>query len=144
MLSYHRMYRLLIFLLVGSQCRVCGMSPICGVRYRCVNCIDYDLCAQCEQLQQQQQQQLEQHTWLHVFVKIPKPLPLPPWSTGSSPSVPVSPTTAAPLSPTFPLPKEPLLPVLYPPTMYVSLITYQSLFIACFSTTFLFTSRSHN
>lgn len=31
----------------GYVCDICGMNPIVGVRYKCVNCTDFDLC-QCK------------------------------------------------------------------------------------------------
>ena len=74
----------------GSKCRNCNMSPICGVRFRCVNCVDYDLCEACES------DAASRHNKLHVFLKIPAALPLPPSSFHG-----------------LPPPKEPLLPLLY-------------------------------
>jgi len=73
----------------GSKCRNCNMSPICGVRYRCVNCLDYDLCEQCES-------DSEAHNKNHLFLKIPMALTLTPSIRSSGPP-----------------PKDPLLPVLY-------------------------------
>eukprot|EP01122_Echinamoeba_exundans_P017354 TRINITY_DN911_c4_g1_i1.p1 TRINITY_DN911_c4_g1~~TRINITY_DN911_c4_g1_i1.p1 ORF type:complete len:3990 (-),score=695.43 TRINITY_DN911_c4_g1_i1:1688-12457(-) len=73
----------------GSRCRNCNMTPIKGVRYRCVNCLDYDICESCEPH--------VQHNPQHVFLKIPTTLPLSPSQfTG------------------LPPPREPLLPPLYP------------------------------
>jgi ubiquitin-protein ligase len=74
----------------GSKCRNCNMSPIYGVRYRCVNCVDYDLCETCEA------DVATRHNKLHLFLKIPAALPLPPSSFHG-----------------LPAPKEPLLPLLY-------------------------------
>ena len=31
----------------GYVCDICGMNPIVGVRYKCANCVDFDLC-QCK------------------------------------------------------------------------------------------------
>jgi hypothetical protein len=73
----------------GSKCRNCNMSPICGVRYRCVNCLDYDLCEQCES-------DATTHNKSHLFLKIPTALPLPPSSFRGMPP-----------------PKDPLLPLMY-------------------------------
>jgi hypothetical protein len=73
----------------GSKCRNCNMSPICGVRYRCVNCLDYDLCEQCES-------DTEAHNKNHLFLKIPMALTLTPSIRSSGPP-----------------PKDPLLPILY-------------------------------
>ena len=51
----------------GVSCNGCGLHPIRGVRYRCANCVDYDLCEACETLQQ--------HTRTHIFYKIRIPAP---------------------------------------------------------------------
>ena len=49
------------------SCNNCHMSPLRGIRFKCVNCIDFDLCAQCEAL--------ESHTKTHLFLKIIIPIP---------------------------------------------------------------------
>ena len=51
----------------GCACNVCGVVPIRGIRYRCANCSDYDLCEGCEA------QGL--HTKTHIFYKIRVPTP---------------------------------------------------------------------
>lgn len=51
----------------GCQCNGCGMVPIRGVRYRCANCADFDLCEVCES------QGL--HNKTHVFYKVRIPAP---------------------------------------------------------------------
>ncbi|KAF4633747.1 hypothetical protein G7Y89_g4369 [Cudoniella acicularis] len=51
----------------GCACNSCGVVPIRGVRYRCSNCADYDLCEGCES------QGL--HTKTHIFYKIKVPGP---------------------------------------------------------------------
>lgn len=51
----------------GCQCNACGMVPIRGIRYRCANCADFDLCEVCES------QGLHQKT--HVFYKVRIPAP---------------------------------------------------------------------
>ena len=52
----------------GYVCDVCGMNPIVGIRYKCVNCADFDLCQYCEEIP-------EIHNSDHLFLKIRKPLP---------------------------------------------------------------------
>ncbi|KAK8121719.1 hypothetical protein PG984_010389 [Apiospora sp. TS-2023a] len=51
----------------GCQCNGCGMVPIRGIRYRCANCTDFDLCEVCES------QGL--HIKTHVFYKVRVPAP---------------------------------------------------------------------
>lgn len=51
----------------GCRCNGCGLHPIRGIRYRCANCADFDLCETCES------QGL--HTKTHVFYKIKIPAP---------------------------------------------------------------------
>ncbi|OTB02934.1 hypothetical protein M426DRAFT_322179 [Hypoxylon sp. CI-4A] len=51
----------------GCQCNGCGMVPIRGVRYRCANCADFDLCEVCES------QGLHNRT--HIFYKVKVPAP---------------------------------------------------------------------
>ncbi|KAI0006610.1 EF-hand [Xylariaceae sp. FL0662B] len=51
----------------GCQCNGCGMVPIRGVRYRCANCADFDLCEVCES------QGL--HNKTHIFYKVKVPAP---------------------------------------------------------------------
>jgi Ca2+-binding EF-hand superfamily protein len=61
----------------GCQCNGCGINPIRGIRYRCANCTDFDLCETCES------QGL--HTRTHIFSKIRVPVP----RLGSRPPQPV-------------------------------------------------------
>ncbi|KAI6782289.1 E3 ubiquitin-protein ligase-like protein [Emericellopsis cladophorae] len=49
----------------GCQCNSCGMVPIRGIRYRCVNCDDFDLCETCESQ--------GMHIKTHIFYKIRVP-----------------------------------------------------------------------
>ncbi|KAI6712273.1 hypothetical protein JHW43_005193 [Diplocarpon mali] len=49
----------------GCACNSCNVLPIRGIRYRCANCADYDLCEGCES------QGL--HTKTHIFYKIRVP-----------------------------------------------------------------------
>ncbi|KAI4250172.1 MAG: hypothetical protein L6R40_000344 [Gallowayella cf. fulva] len=51
----------------GVNCDSCNAMPIRGIRYRCNNCHDYDLCEQCESLQV--------HDKTHLFTKIRIPAP---------------------------------------------------------------------
>ncbi|KAI0829562.1 EF-hand [Hypoxylon sp. FL0890] len=51
----------------GCQCNGCGMVPIRGIRYRCANCADFDLCEVCES------QGL--HNKTHIFYKVKVPAP---------------------------------------------------------------------
>ncbi|KAJ1558767.1 hypothetical protein HK096_005031, partial [Nowakowskiella sp. JEL0078] len=48
-------------------CNHCSTSPIRGFRYKCVNCVDYDLCESCEAQ--------DVHLKTHVFIKIRIPIP---------------------------------------------------------------------
>lgn len=61
----------------GCQCNGCGINPIRGIRYRCANCTDFDLCETCES------QGL--HIKTHIFSKIRVPVP----RLGSRPPQPV-------------------------------------------------------
>ncbi|KAF9581823.1 hypothetical protein BGW38_001032 [Lunasporangiospora selenospora] len=51
----------------GITCNSCRTVPIRGIRYKCVNCQDYDLCEGCEAA--------EVHLRSHVFMKIRIPIP---------------------------------------------------------------------
>ncbi len=33
----------------GIKCNICGICPIVGIRYKCLECNDYDLCENCEE-----------------------------------------------------------------------------------------------
>ena len=46
----------------GITCNGCSTHPIKGIRYRCANCTDYDLCEACEALQI--------HPKTHLFYKV--------------------------------------------------------------------------
>jgi len=48
-------------------CNSCGIMPIRGIRYRCANCLDYDLCELCEATQI--------HPKTHLFYKVRIPAP---------------------------------------------------------------------
>ncbi|KAF8538352.1 hypothetical protein BDD12DRAFT_885287 [Trichophaea hybrida] len=52
----------------GVTCNNCQIIPIRGIRYRCANCLDYDLCEVCEALD-------SVHTKTHLFYKIRIPAP---------------------------------------------------------------------
>jgi len=49
---------------LGIQCNNCGMLPIVGIRYKCVECDNYNLCSKCE----------ENKIHPHLFYKIKKNL----------------------------------------------------------------------
>ncbi|KAJ9151814.1 EF hand domain-containing protein [Pleurostoma richardsiae] len=51
----------------GCMCNACGIVPIRGIRYRCANCADFDLCETCES------QGL--HIKTHIFYKVRIPAP---------------------------------------------------------------------
>ena len=81
----------------GTRCDSCERSPITGTRYKCANCSNYDLCEQCEA-----QRDKVKHNEYHLFLQIPKPLPLYPSATLPKPTADTS-------KKDYP----PLLPVLY-------------------------------
>lgn len=54
----------------GISCDGCGLNPIIGVRYRCSQCPDYDLCASCEVT--------TDHDSSHSFIKLVRAGTLPP------------------------------------------------------------------
>lgn len=51
----------------GITCDSCHRMPITGIRYRCANCPDFDLCEDCEAQ--------DPHIKTHVFYKIKVPAP---------------------------------------------------------------------
>lgn len=51
----------------GITCNSCQASPICGIRYKCANCVDYDVCERCEVR--------DDHNKTHLFIKIRIPMP---------------------------------------------------------------------
>eukprot|EP00051_Salpingoeca_urceolata_P010884 m.133745 g.133745 ORF g.133745 m.133745 type:complete len:402 (-) comp16894_c0_seq5:76-1281(-) len=51
----------------GIGCNICGTRPIRGIRYKCANCIDYDVCEACEPQ--------DRHNNTHVFLQIRIPIP---------------------------------------------------------------------
>lgn len=72
----------------GVTCNSCGSMPIRGIRYRCANCVDYDLCETCEAMQV--------HPKTHLFYKVRIPAPFlgnprqaqPVWYPGKPSSAP--------------------------------------------------------
>ena len=66
----------------GVTCNSCNAMPIKGIRYHCSNCVDFDLCEQCEALQ------IHPRTHLFYKVRIPAPFlnntrqPQPVWYPG--------------------------------------------------------------
>ncbi|MCJ1265950.1 hypothetical protein MMC22_005832 [Lobaria immixta] len=71
----------------GISCNSCNTLPIRGIRYRCANCADVDLCETCESMQ------IHPKTHLFYKVRIPAPLlcnpkqPQPVWYPGKPTSV---------------------------------------------------------
>lgn len=51
----------------GISCNICCANPLNGVRFKCLNCVDYDVCSRCEPSCD--------HYITHVFVKIVIPIP---------------------------------------------------------------------
>lgn len=51
----------------GVTCNSCQASPICGIRYKCSSCVDYDVCERCEAR--------DDHNKTHLFLKIRIPMP---------------------------------------------------------------------
>ncbi|XP_033106516.1 uncharacterized protein LOC117108569 [Anneissia japonica] len=51
----------------GITCNTCNCSPVCGIRYKCSNCVDYDVCDRCEPQ--------DIHNKTHTFMKIKIPIP---------------------------------------------------------------------
>ena len=68
-------------------CNSCNVMPIRGIRYSCANCLDYDLCEQCEAMQ------IHPRTHLFYKIRIPAPFlgntrqPEPVWYPGKPSSV---------------------------------------------------------
>lgn len=51
----------------GISCNSCNSNPLTGVRFKCVNCVDYDVCLRCEPFCN--------HDLTHVLLKIEIPIP---------------------------------------------------------------------
>ncbi len=51
---------------VNVSCDGCGKKPIVGIRYKCVNCDEFNLCGECEGK--------VEHYPLHVFLRVYLPL----------------------------------------------------------------------
>ena len=61
----------------GITCNSCQASPICGIRYKCSSCVDYDVCERCEAR--------DDHNKTHLFIKIK--IPMPPLTNPRTPCV---------------------------------------------------------
>lgn len=48
----------------NARCDACGENPIAGIRYKCGQCLDFDLCERCENMN------THNHNPAHCFVKI--------------------------------------------------------------------------
>ncbi|KAI9894929.1 MAG: hypothetical protein M1814_000149 [Vezdaea aestivalis] len=75
----------------GVTCNSCGAHPIRGVRYRCANCYDYDLCEGCEAGG-------DVHTKTHLFYKVRVPAPF----LGNGPNPPQKPIYPGKVNPYAP------------------------------------------
>lgn len=53
----------------GVRCNACGTEPLYGMRFKCGNCADYDLCADCFLTPTQ-----HGHDTTHVFMVLVRPL----------------------------------------------------------------------
>ncbi|KAL6073674.1 negative regulation of SNARE complex assembly [Balamuthia mandrillaris] len=53
----------------GVACDGCGVSPIRGIRYKCVNCVEYNLCSKCED-----ENKGTEHNDAHAFLKLRHPI----------------------------------------------------------------------
>lgn len=51
----------------GVRCDMCNTTPIKGPRFKCINCIDFDICQECEA-------ESHNHNPHHVFFKVVRPL----------------------------------------------------------------------
>lgn len=60
-------------------CNHCNLSPVRGFRFKCANCVDFDLCENCEAI--------GVHNKTHVFIKIR--IPIPPHANARTPLTPV-------------------------------------------------------
>ena len=54
----------------SGACDVCGTSPLVGVRYKCVNCDDFNMCEKCDASGAGE----HEHFPMHVFLKLRQPL----------------------------------------------------------------------
>lgn len=52
----------------GTFCNACGVAPICGIRFKCSMCEDYDLCEACEAK--------DIHPDSHTLLKMKRPQPI--------------------------------------------------------------------
>jgi len=67
----------------GITCDSCKMAPIVGIRYKCANCDDFDVCSACEAK--------NVHNNDHVFIKLTQPV-VRPWRSSLLPNVYVAPS----------------------------------------------------
>mmetsp|Transcript_33163 Transcript_33163/g.53318 ORF Transcript_33163/g.53318 Transcript_33163/m.53318 type:complete len:5108 (-) Transcript_33163:115-15438(-) len=84
----------------GIGCDGCGMNPIVGVRFKCVNCDEYNLCTRCEMYSEA----TRGHFAMHVFLKLRRPLPF-----------------VKDTNPTALIPNQTLIPILLHPSLFPQL-----------------------
>ncbi|RIB18748.1 hypothetical protein C2G38_2141968 [Gigaspora rosea] len=53
-------------------CDICGKSPICGIRYKCGHCQDFDICGQCEL--KYRETNYNNHDSTHIFIRLARPI----------------------------------------------------------------------
>lgn len=56
-----------------DRCSPTAYKPIVGVRYRCLQCVDFDLCGECEANVQRSKERVGEHEHDHTMVKIIRP-----------------------------------------------------------------------
>ena len=52
----------------GITCDGCGTIPLCGIRYKCAECVDFDLCSSCYDTPPTEE--IVEHAALHGFIQM--------------------------------------------------------------------------